>query len=1763
MNIKSAIGNSSSSSNKISKQQSENSTYRLNALAECVHTTLNPIQTFNLFRWKNISFVLLAVSAPSLANDNVIVDKSSKGQVFVEERASKNGQGNILVIDIAKPDSDGISDNRFEKLNIPNSAVFNNSLHKDKSTIVGELDKNRYFKEDATKAILNQVTGKDMSTIQGGLEVFGEKADLIIVNPNGVTLNGVKTFNSDRFVVSTSDVIAKGKRNLSVNKGTVIIGKDGVATNGLSYFDVVAKTIKQEGSIGLDEKDTVHKTPANITLVAGSANYNLKTYKATGKNQKAKKDEIAISGEVAGAMYGKNIQLITTDTGAGVNHQGAILSEKDIKIVTQTGDITVNEIHSNKVAVIGKNLDITKKGTVRANETVALNLTENVTLHESSNIVAKKTSIKTKKALIKKDATLIATNLAVEAKEKIVNDGSLLARSNKLKTKELTNNQGGEILAENLLEITVQGKKGVESNGYINHGTIKSNKDTILTFANNSNYVSQGFALPETQEHLTINAYDAEISEKDEIQQQAKVTVNAKGKFSNHGLLTSAKELSINSKKDITNNGLLGAKAILRLVSQQGEVLNSINSTLHSEGTTYLDAKNRVLNLGEIYSKGKIYVNTLKLENKADIEGKVGSAIFELSDTHYASYDLRYDEIFVEGFFNELIISSDLKVKNMGRIISEGGLEFTSKDKSKSSIINNGILNVKGDLKYDANVFTNNMESIQVDLYKALFANKNKVTVRFQPKLRFLATPLDQTAIYEFEDLGTLVDYVFNDSEYIRTPLYYADKLEVLNALKNIPAPTLQKGLSAVFGAGWDSNGSITFTNSGDPEHFKKLKTRWEQFKQNAVKVHFYPDQKAKVFADKIIGSNESSSSSFQNGAYSEVGDTAKPTDEFRVGKHSILVPEAYFESYTDTIQQNSNGIDLSALAELLSQPYLFIDKSAYREKTESKDRVLSKKEDRKLLEETEEEKQQREAERKKQAQERLRQEKEKIRKEQEKRVRQQKEKAEAEQKLKQLAKEKKRIEQEKRKQAEQARQAREKEKQRIENERKDREKKLKEEQKRLEALQAQRQQAEEKRKKQLEQKEKALTEKILRLQREQEEKDVQARVEREKQEKQRKQAEEKKRQELKRLENEEKQQKEKLKKLEAERKEEEQRKADEEKQRLAYEKALEDARRKTEALNRKQTIPEKNDLPKVETEALYRTRLHYINQDDYIGGKYFFNKIAPRNQELKKVETVGDNYFEHQLITRTIEKKVDNHLSLKYDLNNIQLVKKLMDNAYFEAKDLKLTLGQALTEEQQKKLKEDIIWYVKTNVNGKEVFVPQVYFAQQTLDDAEKFRGVGNAVIRAREINAKAKNIRNSATIAGDDVNLKAEHKIKNRGDILSKNEARLYGKKGIESSGTAYIDEKGNTKVRKSKINSDGHLHLETDTDSSVDLTASEVKAKTGQVKAKDLNLKDTYETNRSREYQEYRYELGAIHLPGGHTTTDVSQVKSVGTEAEFDHLHLSLHGDVNQTGSKLLTNRTTGVVKGDFNTKAGKDILAREVNSFSLGGEVSATASGGGSTVGVTVSEEGKQVHQGKSNTAGVSAGSMLTLNWKTDKETTLTHKNSELTAKSGELYVLNKADIGGIDINKDVSVLDTERKSDKSSDLAQEGNAHIAEATEKTTASQPENKETLTFNILNDEQIAKELETKDRSFFDKHKANEIEDQKKGFTLSAKRVASTKEKDEKETYSSKVKVGFGIETEGHSAIADAVSNSVRQIRDSQKGIKQDGTANITTIK
>ncbi|OOF65975.1 hemagglutinin repeat-containing protein [Rodentibacter sp. Ppn85] len=1534
---------------------------------------------------------------------DIVLDKNNR-----ETKISETTNG-VHIIEIAKPQYDGISDNKFQKFNVGNGAVFNNSNKEGNSYLVGHLEKNQNFDKNTAKAILTQVTGSQMSKIKGGLEVFGDKADLLIINPNGININGVQTFNTDRFVTSTSNVIdPKNGLKLSVEKGTVTIDKDGIATDGLKYLDIVAKKIEQKGAVrNINDKAPVE---TNITFVAGSSEYDVKARKA--KSKQAKSTEIAITGTEAGAMYGNHIQFITTDTGAGVNHKGIILSEKDIQIENKQGNVEVATLQAkqNVSSKGSKKLDI--NGQISAGKTTNLISTE-VNLKQNTKVSSQKVDISADKTItaknakvrgtkvdinsqstqIGKDSTVIATNLDIKGKN-LENSGTIAARFNKIYVEKLDNKK--DILAEKTLDISTFGNILSQNNttpddGYHNNGIIQSKGTANLTFRF-THFHSASHKLPEAREKLTLSAQEVFFDKDSENQLLSSLDINSNDAFINKGILTSANQLSVNSQK-ITNEGLLGAKNSLNL-TVSSNITNNATGVLHSDGVMNLNADDIIHNRGEILSKGKITVSAQKLLNDVELGGSVDISNGNIKGSIADIGTVRRDFYKIFGSITDLNGNS-LKIKYMGNIRGENDFEFIQKESTldDAGIVNHGIINIQKNLIGNgAKNIINNMKSSKLNVFDFYLNSPANITVTFRPVFNLFGSSLQATAEYKFKSLSELIKFFLsNDTQtHFQQGAYYVSKLQVFKLLKSINSPLLQSVLTNTFGVHWENKSLTELKKAYDAAELANSSGKSKE-------LEFYPHEKAKILAGSFIGNTDT----LING---EKGEKGAFDNEVPIGKHTIQAPPIQFKPFVAQPENNDNSeIDLSTLLELLANPNLFIDRS-FNKKKEDDSNIFIPKEDKNLLSETEEEKKQR---------------------------------------LEKARLEKERLEKERLEEAER------------------RKKQLEEEQKKLDSL------------------------------------------------------------------------------------------SEEEKQRLEeYEKKLAEEKRKADELAKKKEIPLDKDRARVEVDPLYHTRMKYINQNDYVGSDYFFNRIAPKGSE-SKVSVIGDSYFEHQLITRSIEKKVDNHLALKYDLTNVELVKRLMDNAYHTSGDLNLTLGKALTKEQQDNLKEDIIWYVKSTINGKETYIPQVYFAKQTLEDAEKYKGLGSAVIKARELKLKAKDVHNSGTIAGNRVDIEAENKIKNTGDILGKELVSLKGHKGIESTATSYTDEKGNTTVQKSKIASEQHLHLETDLDSDIDITASDVKGKTGFVKTKDLKAKDTHKFSSSHKQKQL---LGKTVITGVETEDSYS-AESVGSDLEFDHLHLAVKGDVEQAGSKIKADIVTGIVKGDYKTKTGQNIQHTEKSKSVFGLFSSASASGGGYSVSAsTDSIDGVSSQISESDHTGANGELGIRFEQEKSAKTDLKNINSEFEVKGGDLHVLGTLDIGGLDINKSMS--DSTQPDQNEGEAVKSENSNVSDETSKTedqTQDGQAKEDNPNLRKLSEEEIAELMSEKDQSFFEAQK-NVSYDKLK---LTAKEIISTKYKDETDFKSSKSSFKLGLVGETHSAIADIVSHAVKQAEDAKKGIKQDGTA------
>ncbi|MDI2145854.1 filamentous hemagglutinin N-terminal domain-containing protein, partial [Pseudomonas sp. ITA] len=473
------------------------------------------------------ALVAAVMFAPSIASALPVADPAA-GANKPNVVAAANG---VPVIEIVDPNAAGLSHNKFQSFDSTNpGTVFNNSKVDGTSSIGGFTMKNPKLSQEA-KGILVDVTGTNPSSLSGTLEVFGKKADLFISNQNGVSLNGVTTLNANSLTATTGKpIVTPSGLQFSVNGGRVTVGPSGLDTTGLSYFDIVARTIALQGPVGNNTNSADIKAIAGLnTYTAGSRQVDVNTSAA------ADTPAVAIDGALAGAMYGRNISLISTETGAGVRHAGLIRAAQDISISAQ-GDISVGTLQAGNQASLDSAGSI-QVGTgasgqgIVAGKAVTLNAAKAMTI---SNPVQGETLSLTASSLLVQAAKLTATSTATAGPVKSIN----------IKVGDFT--LTGNLVAHNLDGSLVAANQPlVISNGRLQVQRSQGNYDENFTLETNAMVIS----------HNGVNL-DAG-------------TVNNNG-----GIIQDLGTSGINLlTQQLTNKGLINTHGDMKLV---GEVLNNL-----------------------------------------------------------------------------------------------------------------------------------------------------------------------------------------------------------------------------------------------------------------------------------------------------------------------------------------------------------------------------------------------------------------------------------------------------------------------------------------------------------------------------------------------------------------------------------------------------------------------------------------------------------------------------------------------------------------------------------------------------------------------------------------------------------------------------------------------------------------------------------------------------------------------------------------------------------------------------------------------------------------------------------------------------------------------------------------------------------------------------------------------------------------------------------------------------------------------------------
>jgi len=288
--------------------------------------------------------------------------------------------GNIPVVNIAPPNAVGISHNTYKDFNVDApGAVLNNATQAGKSQLGVTVNANTRLNGNPAELIINEVTSGNRSELKGKLEVYGNKAGVMIANPNGITCDGCGFINTPSVTLTTGkpQFDQQGALEaLEVKKGAVIIGGKGLDGATPEYVDIISRATELNGKI----------SAKTLTLTQGANRISYKDGTVKSIAGEGAKPQLAVDTKVLGGMYAGKIRLVATEDGVGVNLNNLTSTQRDITLTT-AGKITLaNTKAQTDLNVSARSLTTTAGTTVKAERDITLATT---TLENSGTTTAR------------------------------------------------------------------------------------------------------------------------------------------------------------------------------------------------------------------------------------------------------------------------------------------------------------------------------------------------------------------------------------------------------------------------------------------------------------------------------------------------------------------------------------------------------------------------------------------------------------------------------------------------------------------------------------------------------------------------------------------------------------------------------------------------------------------------------------------------------------------------------------------------------------------------------------------------------------------------------------------------------------------------------------------------------------------------------------------------------------------------------------------------------------------------------------------------------------------------------------------------------------------------------------------------------------------------------------------------------------------------------------------------------------------------------
>ena len=322
-----------------------------------------------------VSLSLLLSTAPALANEpSIIADPGASNRPDILKAPNET-----LIINITNPDSKGVSINEYSRFNTPTTGtILNNSNKNIETKIAGQIDANYRLNKEAS-LIINKVNSAEKSSLKGNLEVAGSRADVVIANPNGISVDGLNMINSRSLTLTTGNINKLSPKEIElISNNSIDIVGDGLNDKSSDYTNVISNAVNLNSNIHANE----------LNIIGEKALTSSKDRLYNDVKAKNQENSFSLDSSALGGMYANKIKLVGTSNGVGVNNNGLVIANNNIEISLDGDIVNAGAIASNKEAKIeAKTITNKDEALIAAKEN--LNIKADTLVNTSSQIYAK------------------------------------------------------------------------------------------------------------------------------------------------------------------------------------------------------------------------------------------------------------------------------------------------------------------------------------------------------------------------------------------------------------------------------------------------------------------------------------------------------------------------------------------------------------------------------------------------------------------------------------------------------------------------------------------------------------------------------------------------------------------------------------------------------------------------------------------------------------------------------------------------------------------------------------------------------------------------------------------------------------------------------------------------------------------------------------------------------------------------------------------------------------------------------------------------------------------------------------------------------------------------------------------------------------------------------------------------------------------------------------------------------------------------------